>query len=181
MIKPLEIIKPIHPFPARMAPSIVREFLSNKGRPLNILDPMAGSGTTLVTALTNGHNAFGCDTDPLSVLISQIWCSNIDAEGTLYRAKLVLDRAKNISDSIQENEAYPSKADNETRNFIDFWFDENNRIQLYALSKSISRVRKHQERAVLWCAFSRLIITKKVGASLAMDVSHSRPHRVYRY
>lgn len=32
----------------------------------------------------------------------------------------------------------------------------------------------------LWCAFSRLIITKQAGASLAMDLSHSRPHKVYR-
>lgn len=32
---------------------------------------------------------------------------------------------------------------------------------------------------LLWCAFSRLIITKQSGASLAIDVSHSRPHRVY--
>jgi hypothetical protein len=30
----------------------------------------------------------------------------------------------------------------------------------------------------MWCAFSRLIITKQAGASLALDVAHSRPHRV---
>jgi hypothetical protein len=32
----------------------------------------------------------------------------------------------------------------------------------------------------LWCAFSRLIITKSAGASLAMDLSHSRPHRKFK-
>jgi hypothetical protein len=31
----------------------------------------------------------------------------------------------------------------------------------------------------MWCAFSRLIITKQAGASLAMDLSHSRPHKVF--
>ena len=36
-------------------------------------------------------------------------------------------------------------------------------------------------RDVLWCAFSRLIITKQAGASLAMDLSHSRPHRTFSY
>jgi SAM-dependent methyltransferase len=34
-------------------------------------------------------------------------------------------------------------------------------------------------RDILWCAFSRLIITKQAGTSLAMDVSHSRPHKTY--
>jgi len=31
----------------------------------------------------------------------------------------------------------------------------------------------------LRCAFSRLIITKQSGASLAMDLSHSRPHKCF--
>lgn len=30
-----------------------------------------------------------------------------------------------------------------------------------------------------WCAFSRLIIAKDAGASLARDLSHSRPHKAY--
>lgn len=38
----------------------------------------------------------------------------------------------------------------------------------------LSRVRD-----ALWCAFSRLIITKQAGASLAMDLSHSRPHKAF--
>ena len=33
----------------------------------------------------------------------------------------------------------------------------------------------------LWCAFSRLIITKQAGASLAMDLSHSRPHKAFEH
>lgn len=34
-------------------------------------------------------------------------------------------------------------------------------------------------RDLLWCGFSRLIITKQAGASLAMDLSHSRPHKSF--
>jgi hypothetical protein len=34
-------------------------------------------------------------------------------------------------------------------------------------------------RNALWCAYSRLIITKQSGASLARDLAHSRPHRCY--
>ena len=33
-------------------------------------------------------------------------------------------------------------------------------------------------RDCLWLALSRIIVTKHVGATLAWDVSHSRPHKV---
>jgi hypothetical protein len=44
----------------------------------------------------------------------------------------------------------------------------------------IGRVHNEPIRDALWCAFSRLIITKQAGASRAMDLSHSRPHRYFR-
>ena len=66
----------------------------------------------------------------------------------------------------------------ETRAYIDFWFDLPTRLQLTALAAEISAVPPRYS-SLLWCAFSRLIITKAAGASLAMDVSHSRPHKVY--
>ena len=63
-------IHPIHPFPARMAPSIVWNNLPDSGKFLRVLDPMAGSGTSLVIAKARGYQAVGCDTDPLAVLIA---------------------------------------------------------------------------------------------------------------
>lgn len=172
-------IQPIHPFPARMAPSIVWDSLPNNGHRFRVLDPMFGSGTTLASARAKGHQAIGCDTDPLALLIARGWCSDVDSDVLRYRAELVLERALRLSKEITRENAYPSNADNETRNFLDFWFDDINRIQLTALSRCISRVHASPEKLLLWCALSRLIITKKMGVSLAMDISHSRPHRKY--
>ena len=140
---------------------------------------MSGSGTTLVSARAKGHQAIGCDTDPLALLIARSWCSDLIPEKLRYRAELVLSRAKRISENIDPEDAYPSNADQETREFLNYWFDNTNRVQLTALSMCVKRIRNMVERDLLWCAFSRLIITKKIGVSLAMDVSHSRPHRVY--
>ncbi len=45
---------------------------------------------------------------------------------------------------------------------------------------AIDRTGEGMVREALWCAFSRLIISKQSGASLAMDLSHSRPHRKFK-
>ena len=173
--------RPIHPFPARMAPSIVLNRLpSAKKRPLIVLDPMAGSGTTLVNARSKGHKAIGCDTDPLAVLISRVWCADVDRESCTQAAEAVVMAARERYHDIPRAFAYPSDADDETRSFIAFWFDATARKQLTALAEAISGTKESLVRDFLWCVFSRLIITKKMGASLAMDVSHSRPHKVYK-
>jgi len=174
-------LRPIHPFPARMAPSIaLRRLPRAKGKPLAVLDPMAGSGTTLVSARSKGHMAIGCDTDPLAVLISRVWCANIDADKCIRWAGTAAKTARERYRDIAEVAAYPPNADDETRSFIKYWFDATARKQLAALAEAISETREPLVRDFLWCAFSRLIITKQMGASLAMDVSHSRPHKVYR-
>lgn len=169
----------IHPFPARMAPGITLEAVGENKTSLRVLDPMMGSGTVLAVARSEGHRAFGFDLDPLAVLIARVWTSTVNAEEVREKAREVLGRAKGLFTKLTSGQAYPTNADDETRKFIRYWFDDYARRQLAALAIAISRVRNEQTRDVLWCAFSRLIITKQAGASLAMDLSHSRPHRKF--
>jgi hypothetical protein len=170
---------PIHPFPARMAPGIALEALGDSKMPLRVLDPMVGSGTVVAVARANGHRAFGVDLDPLAVLLAGVWTRTVEAERVNDKAAEVLDRAKSTFHSLPCRQAYPSTSDEETRKFIRYWFDDYARRQLTALSISIRRVHDCAVRDALWCGFSRLIITKSAGASLAMDLSHSRPHRKF--
>lgn len=172
-------LKPVHPFPARMAPDVLWDHLSHCTKGSTVLDPMSGSGTTLASAKALGLNAIGFDMDPLAVLIAGAWCLKVDEPRILKKAQEVLERAKKRFRLLSAAESYPISADDETKAFVRYWFDPTNRKQLRALSETISRVRCGNTQTILWCAFSRLIITKTSGASLAMDVSHSRPHRVY--
>lgn len=172
-------LRPIHPFPARMAPSILQRRLQSKEQ-LRVLDPMVGSGTTIVAARLYGHIAIGFDTDPLALVIAKAWSSNVNPLRLQKRAEEVLSQAKKTYRNLSHAEAYPDKSDAETRAFIRFWFDPTNRRQLKALSVAILRVKNDNERSLLWSAFSRLIVTKDAGASLARDVSHSRPHKAYK-
>lgn len=175
-----EHVRPIHPFPARMAPAIVSAAIRGKRkRRLTMLDPMAGSGTSLVVARAHGHRAVGYDTDPLAVLIARAWCSGVDGAALRRAADRVCDRARAVARRLPYCHAYPRNADEETRRFVRYWFDRPNRRELAALARAISSVKSESMRTLLWCAFSRLIVTKQAGSSLAMDTSHSRPHRAY--
>lgn len=170
---------PIHPFPARMAPGIALEAVGQSKNPLRVLDPMTGSGTVLAVARAKGHRAFGFDLDPLAVLIAGVWTRTVEADQVNEKAKEVLSRAKHAFGPLAAGQAYPIGSNDETRKFIRFWFDDYARRQLASLSFAIRRVHNQAVREALWCGFSRLIITKSAGASLAMDLSHSRPHKKF--
>jgi hypothetical protein len=169
----------VHPFPARMAPGIALEVVERSDEPLRVLDPMMGSGTVLAVARANGHRALGVDIDPLAVLIARVWTTAIDTREAANAADDVLAVAYGLSTSRNPDYAYPEGSDEETREFVRYWFDKRSRRQLAALAAAIGLVETRNVREALWVAFSRLIITKQSGASLAMDLSHSRPHKVF--
>lgn len=171
---------PVHPFPARMAPDLALGIIAESNRTLRILDPMSGSGTVLAVARSKRHYAIGVDIDPLAVLVSRVWTTPIDSQAVKGAADKALDYARGIFLSLRTRDAYPDEANAETKKFIRYWFDDYARRQLASLAIAIHKVRNNQVRDVLWCAFSRLIITKQSGASLAMDLSHSRPHRTFK-
>jgi hypothetical protein len=171
--------EPVHPFPARMAPGIALQVMSEMEESVRVLDPMMGSGTVLAMARSKGHKAIGFDIDPLAVLISKVWTTAFDPDEIREEANGVLVRARQNFNDISQKDAYPAGADEKTCHFVSYWFDGYARRQLSALSMSIARLRSEITRNVLWCAFSRLIICKQSGASLAMDLSHSRPHKTF--
>jgi SAM-dependent methyltransferase len=172
-------LKPLHPFPARMAPAIVWNRLASADPGLTVLDPMAGSGTTPATAQRLQHNAVAFDLDPLAVKITRAWCSRVDEVEFLQESILVLHAAQRRERDYAGKDNSPFAGDDETQLFAEFWFDAVARRELAALSTEIRGVRSEGLRSLLWCVFSRMIVTKESGVSLAMDVSHSRPHKVY--
>jgi hypothetical protein len=160
---------PVHPFPARMAPGIALDIIAAEPNSIRVLDPMMGSGTVLAVARACGHSAVGIDIDPLAVLLARVWTTPININEADHKAKEVLERARSHFYLRPAREAYPRSADAETRKFIRYWFDQHARRQLASLAEAIRGVRDDKLRNALWCAFSRLIIAKQAGASLAMD------------
>jgi hypothetical protein len=162
-----------------MAPSIAFDELPASSKPLRVLDPMVGSGTTVVVARAQGHHAIGFDSDPLAVTLSRAWCSDVRESSVKDLAADVLTESKRRHQRLRTEQSYPTGCDDATKDFVKYWFDRHSRLQLRALADSIGTVSNRRHRTILWCGFSRLIIAKSGGASLAMDLSHSRPHKVF--
>ncbi|WP_245795720.1 hypothetical protein [Actinacidiphila alni] len=104
-----------------------------------------------------------------------MWSRQGSVTGLTRAAEEVVETAKMLA----SDEVYlPWIDDNpETKKFIEFWFAEPQRGEL----RRIAYVLNQMDGCFadpLRLALSRIIITKKRGASLAHDVSHSRPHRV---
>ena len=173
-------IKPVHPFPARMAPDLAIQALRTLRAGSRVLDPMAGSGTVLRHAAELGHVAIGRDLDPLAVLMSRVWNTSFNSEKLEQRLCLIRKRAKELSPSI---ELPWIDEDAETRDFVDFWFAKQQQGPLRRIAFVLANMARCKrtcdaELDIIRIALSRIIVTKDQGASLARDTSHSRPHRV---
>lgn len=173
-------IKPIHPFPARMAPELAIRALRRLTAGSRVLDPMSGSGTVLRHAADLGHAAIGRDLDPLAVLMTRVWNTPFDADKLRRRLKLVRKRGEDLPSSVD----LPwIDDDEETTSFVNYWFGAQQqktlrRIAFVLADMARSKQTRDAELDILRVALSRIIITKDQGASLARDTSHSRPHRV---
>ncbi len=158
----------IHAFAARCPPPLVRwaiERFTKSGEV--VLDPMVGSGTTMVEAVLAGREAWGADIDPLARLIAQVKSTPVDA-GALAEAaeevQLILKTA-GLDDGWRP-----------TIPQFERWFRSDVAADLGAIRVAISRVEATTAiKAILWVAFSSLIVARTSVAN-ARDLVHSRHH-----
>jgi len=155
-----------------MAPEIAREAIVALEPACRVLDPMSGSGVVLRLAAERGNEAIGIDVDPLAVLMASVWTTPLDVMRFLHDAHFVLSQAK----QTERDGSEPYWHDDATRRYVDYWFAPLQRAQLCSLTAAIAKSDVVTADA-LRVAMSRIIITKDRGASLARDVSHSRPHK----
>ncbi len=70
----------LHPYLGKFVPQLVERFLARHFRPgQRILDPFAGSGTTLVECSTFGANSVGVDVSAFNVLLCSVKTGRYDA------------------------------------------------------------------------------------------------------
>ena len=143
----------IHAYTAKFIPQIPRFFIekyTKKGE--TILDPFAGSGTTLLESFILGRNSIGIDINPLAVLISKVKTTPIEPK-KLKKSVIILfdllDKNLNGDYSVE----FPNR---------DYWFSEGsiedlNKIMSVIITLSKSGKIDKKTRDFFFVCFSSII------------------------
>jgi hypothetical protein len=103
----------LHPYLGKFVPQLVEALLARHlPRARRVLDPFAGSGTTLVQALEDGRNATGVDVAAFNCLLMQVKTARYNL--------FALERE--LRDALRRLERFDGEAPAEPTNYVRDWF-----------------------------------------------------------
>jgi len=157
----------LHAFAARCPPPLVDWAITKYTSPGDVvLDPMVGSGTTLVEACLLGRAASGAEIDPLARLVAKAKATPVDPDA--------LEDANVVIGGLMERDGLDASWRPQLCGW-DRWFREDVAQDLSRLRDAISRIDRGDVQDLLWAAFSSLIVARTSVAN-AYDLVHSRHH-----
>lgn len=169
-----------HAFPAKFPPQLPAKFIRSLTKEGDVvLDPMMGSGTTVLEAFLTNRRAIGFDIDHLAIRIAKVKTASVHPRKLAETCRSILDKA---SRHVKQNRLnllreLSSRWDAKSREFLNYWFAKETQIELLALLLEIENIHDEHIRTFFEVAFSAVIITKSGGVSLALDLAHTRPHK----
>ena len=176
----------IHAFAAKFPPQLPAVFIERLTAPGDVvLDPMMGSGTTLIESAIRGRRAIGLDLDPLSIKQCKAKTTPIDDVDLLNRlSDGIVASAYDILATPELEDRLSGRFDKATKDFVDYWFAERTQRELEALLSSIKlatgTIEEGRQRQAIQeffeIALSAIIVTKSGGVTKARDLAHGRAH-----
>ncbi len=171
----------VHSFPAKFPPQLPKVFIEALTAPLDVvLDPMVGSGTSVIESYYANRKGIGFDIDPLAIRIARAKVTPLNRRKFMKYGLEICRQAK--IDFLEEQPKLQAKLtaqfDPKTKVFLDYWFLPETQLELVALWNRIQNVSEEKYRNFFEVLFSSLIVTKSGGVSLALDLGHTRPHKI---
>ncbi len=156
----------IHKFPAKFFPELPRYLIqkySEKGD--YVLDPMCGSGTTLLEAMLNDRIGIGIDIDPIARLISKVKTTPIDSKSLESSIAVLNSQIQEYAKSETYQPIIPNF------NYRDTWFRPFVLRELAIIRDSIDSLFSIDSQSKDLADFFKLILS-----SVIRDVSNADPH-----
>ncbi|MBD2003722.1 MULTISPECIES: DNA methylase [Cyanophyceae] len=133
--------------PAKTIPEIPRWFLQKYATmPVTVLEPFAGSGTTIIEALKHGSSVYWLDYNPLSRLICRVKTTNFSPTKVLEETSKIISDAKGTF-KVPETVKFANK---------DFWFQKPVQEGLEILKEHILKAETRIQ-PLLWLAFASTV------------------------
>ncbi len=154
----------IHKFPAKFFPELPRYLIRKYSRKKqSVMDPMCGSGTTILESLLLERKGIGIDIDPMAHLITRTKTTPLEHQS-------LLKVRKGIHSSLSALEVKQYEGVNIPEfHYRDSWFKSFVLTELGAIRDSISSVSKMYNAHV--ADFLNVAFT-----SIIRDVSNADPH-----
>lgn len=142
----------LHPYPAKFIPHIPRaliEAYTNRGDV--VIDPMCGSGTSVVEATLNGRVGLGGDINPISTLIARA--------KTLRMSELQFEELEAFARVVDAAaDSSPRAVDLPDFRNRDHWFSETAAAALAECVALVGSIADQDVRTVARCALSAIIV-----------------------
>ena len=145
-----------HSYPAKFIPQIPERLFSKylASAKAHVNDPFYGCGTTIVSAISQGHKASGTDINKFAHLLTKVKCTPIEPTLLEPRVSEFLRRIKSLKQT--DNASKPIIPENHLER-IDFWFDKTNKTQLSQILAIIHEEENTQMRDFLLVGFSQIL------------------------
>ena len=153
----------VHRYSGKFIPAVARqaiELLSQPGE--TILDPFAGSGTTLLEAILLGRNAIGVDLNPLACLIARVKTTVVAEKEVRASVNRVCSKLACYGDNDASPFLFsPSKTTEQQNEYRTAWFLKwfhPERLEELIFVKSVIDAEANQKcRDMLLVAFSDVV------------------------
>lgn len=150
-----------HRYPAKFIPQLVEklidEYISNENAHIN--DPFMGCGTTIVTAIAHGFKASGTDINKIAYLMTKVKSTPINPSYLDRKIKEFLLRLRFLEGNyipLSGEQIEPLISQRHIER-IDYWFTEENKIELGKILRVIYDEDEDIIRDFFLVAFSHVL------------------------
>ncbi|MBS1502592.1 MAG: hypothetical protein JST32_11050, partial [Bacteroidetes bacterium] len=176
----------IHEYRGKFFPQLVKSLLniSGAGTEANVLDPMCGSGTTLVESNLIGANSFGVDQNPLSVFVSTVKCEMLTVDPEKLAEVYILFKTKLLEMPAAQAPpaSYLQTLSHTDELYIRNWFSQEVLVQMDQIMFCIAQIHStilqnffkvalsNIIRTISWQKEDDLRVRKEVRLDIDIDV-----------